>query len=58
MIITGDLNAKHTDFNCSKKDKWGIALKKSLYNAGFFISENSLPTYGDSRTNTVTLSII
>ena len=31
IIITGDLNAKHIDFNCSKTDKWGMALKKSLY---------------------------
>ena len=22
-IITGDLNAKDTDFNCTKTDKWG-----------------------------------
>ena len=52
IIITGDLNAKHTDFNCSKTDKWGIALKKALYNADLFIAENSKPTHTDSRTNT------
>ena len=27
IIITGDLNAKYTDFNCTKSDKWGMALK-------------------------------
>ena len=28
IIITGDLNAKHTNFNCNKTDRWGMALKK------------------------------
>ena len=28
VIINGDLNAKHLDFNYTKTDKWGIALKK------------------------------
>ena len=52
IIITGDLNAKHTDFNCTKTDRWGMALKKALYNADLFIADNSLPTHRDSRTNT------
>ena len=52
IIITGDLNAKHTDFNCTKTDRWGMALKKALYNADLFIAYNSLPTHRDSRTNT------
>ena len=51
-IITGDLNAKHTDFNCTKTDRWGMALKKALYNADLFIADNSIPTHRDSRTNT------
>ena len=29
VIINGDLNAKHLDFNYTKTDKWGIALKKA-----------------------------
>ena len=32
--------------------RWGIALKKALYNAGLFIADNSIPTYRDSTTNT------
>ena len=52
IIITGDLNAKHTDFNCTKTDRWGMALKKALYNADLFIADNSIPTHRDSRTNT------
>ena len=52
IIITGDLSAKHTDFNCTKMGRWGIALKKALYNAGLFIADSSIPTYTDSRTNT------
>ena len=28
IIITGDLNAKHTEFICTKTDRWGMALKK------------------------------
>ena len=51
IVITGDLNAKHTDFNCTKTDKWGMALKKALYNADLFIADNSKPTHRDSRTN-------
>ena len=51
IIITGDLSAKHTDFNCTKMGRWGIALKKALYNADLFIADNSIPTYRDSRTN-------
>ena len=27
IIITGDLSAKHTDSNCTKMGRWGIALK-------------------------------
>ena len=26
IIITEDLNAKHTNFNCTKTDRWGMAL--------------------------------
>ena len=52
IIITGDLNAKHTDFNCSKTDKWGMALKKALFNADLFNAENSKPTHRDSRIDT------
>ena len=51
IIITGDLSAKHTDFNCTKMGRWGIALKKALYNADLFIADNSIPTHRDSRTN-------
>ena len=32
-------------------DKWGIALKKAFYKADVLISENSIPTHRDSRTN-------
>ena len=49
---TMDLKAKHTDFNCSKADKWGIALKKAPNNADIFLVENSIPTNTDNRTNT------
>ena len=52
IIITGDLNAKDTDFNCSKTAKWGMALKKVLYDADLFVAENSKPTHKDSKTNT------
>ena len=52
IIITGDLNAKHTSFNCTKADRWGMALKKALYNADLFIADNSIPTQRDSRTST------
>ena len=48
----GDFNAKHTDFNCSKRDKQGIALKKALYDADILIVENSIPTHQDTWTNT------
>ena len=51
IIITGDLNAKHIDFNCTKTDKWGLALKKALHNADLFIADNSNPTHTDGRTN-------
>ena len=52
IIITGDLNAKHTDFNCSKTDKWGMALKKALNDADLFVADNSKPTHRDSKTDT------
>ena len=52
IIITGDLNAKHTNLNCTKTDKWGIALKNVLYNRDLFIAENSKLTHRESRTNT------
>ena len=52
VIITGDLNAKHTDFYYSKTNEWGIALKKAICDADLFISENVIPTHRDSRTNT------
>ena len=51
LIITGDLNTKHNEFNCTKTGRWGMALKKALYNADFFIVDNSIPTLRDSRTN-------
>ena len=51
IIITGDLSAKHTDFNYTKMSRWGIALKKPLYNADLFIADNNIPTYRDSRTS-------
>lgn len=28
VTITGDLNAKHTDFNCTERDQWYIAMKR------------------------------
>ena len=37
VIISGDLNAYHADSNCNKTDKWGIALKKALYNEKLFM---------------------
>ena len=51
IIITGHLNAKHIDFNCTKSDKWGLALKEALYNADLFIADNSKSTHRDGRTN-------
>ena len=51
IIVTDNLNAKHTDFNCTKLDKWFLVLKKTLCNADFFIVDNSKPTYRDGRTN-------
>ena len=51
IIITGDLNATHTNFNCTKTDRWGMALKKALYKVDLFIADNSKPTHRDSRTN-------
>ena len=51
IVITGDLNAKHTDFNCTKADRWGMALKKALYNTDLFIADNSISTHRDNRTN-------
>ena len=51
IFITGDLNAKHIDFNCTKTDKRGLVLKKALYNADIFIAGNSIPTDRDGRTN-------
>ena len=51
IIITGALNAKHTELNCTKTDRWGMALKKALYNADLFIADNSKPTHRNSRTN-------
>ena len=50
-ITTRDLNARHTDFNCTKTDRWRMALEKALYNADLFITGNSKPTHRDSRTN-------
>ena len=52
IIITGCLNAKHTDFGCTKTDRWCMTLKKkALYNADLFIADNSIPTHRDSGTN-------
>ena len=51
IIVTDNLNAKHTDFNCTKLDKWFLVLKKTLCNADLFIVDNSKPTYRDGRTN-------
>ena len=50
IIITGDLNAKHNDLNCTKTGQWSMALKKALYDADLFVAENSKPTHRDSRT--------
>ena len=30
IIITGDPNAKHIDFNCTKSNKWGLKILNSL----------------------------
>ena len=43
IIITGDLNGKHNNFNCTITDRWGMALKKALYKADLFIADNSFP---------------
>ena len=43
---------KHTDFNFTKADQWGIALKKPLYGPDILVTENNIPTHRDSRTNT------
>ena len=51
IIIIRDMNAKHIDFNCSKMDKWGLALKRPLYNADLFIADNNNPTHRDGRPN-------
>ena len=48
IIITGDLNTKHTNFNCTKTDAWGMALKNPYTMADLFIADNSKPTH---RTN-------
>ena len=40
VIITGDLDTKHTNFNYTKTDKWEL-----------FIADRSKPTHRDSRTN-------
>ena len=53
IIITGDPNAKHIDFNCTKSYKWGLALKKALYNTDLFIADNIKPTHRDGRTNVI-----
>ena len=45
VIITGDLNVKHTDFNCTKMGQWDIAMKKALYGTDLFIAENNIPTH-------------
>ena len=50
IIITGDLNAKHIDFNCTKTNEWGLAFKKALYHADLFIADNSNLTHRDGRT--------
>ena len=52
IIINGELNTKHTGFNCTKMVRWGIALKKALYNADLFIAYNSTPTHRESRIKT------
>ena len=44
IIIKEDLNAKLIDFNSTKTDKWGLELEKALYNADFFIADNSITT--------------
>ena len=54
IVITGDLNAKHTNFNCTKTDKWGMALKKALYNAALFIADNSKPTHRTAEQTVAT----
>ena len=51
IIISGDLNAERTDFNCSRMDKWSITLKQALYDENLPIAENELPTDQDSRNN-------
>ena len=48
IIITGDLNVKHTDFNCSKTDKYAIALKM-LYAILIYCSEQH--TYSSGQWN-------
>ena len=46
-------NTKHTDFNCTKMGRWGIALEKALYNADLFIADNSIPTHRDREQTVV-----
>ena len=45
VIVTGDLNVKHTDFNCTKTNHWGVTLKTALYNTDVFIAENNIPMH-------------
>ena len=49
--ITGDLKVKDKEFYYSKKDQWGVALKKSFFGADLVITENDTLTYRDSKTN-------
>ena len=52
VIITGDLNAKHTNFNCTKFGRWGMALKKAFYNADLLTT-----AYPHTETAEQTLAI-
>ena len=51
IIITGDLNAKHTNFNCTKTDTWRLELNTVLYNAISSLLKTANP-HTDTKTNT------
>ena len=61
VVISGDLNTYHTDSNCNKTNKCGIALKKALYSEDIFMMKiDELTNYDSIKSSQqfITISMI
>ena len=58
QIIMGDFNSKHTNFGCSKTDKFGISLLNIINSNKLSITKSGEPTYYNEVHNNYEIDLI